>query len=351
MPLGLRFCSEDGQSSPMRLLVITNNPDRASFRQRVEMHLDLLRLSGIKCEVVRLPAGPLARCGLLKRSAGFDAVFLHKKRLNLLEAPLLRKFARRIIYDFDDAVMYSPNTPQRHSFFNWARFRLTVKLADLVIAGNPYLAKHARKFSANVEVLPTGLNTNDYKVPVEPKNDGKIRLVWIGSRSTLKYLAEIKPALEEIGSQFDNVALRIICDEFIDLENMLVEKHTWSSETEVADLAACDVGLAPLPDNRFTRGKCGFKILQYAAAGLPIIASPVGVHSDYIAANINGILPKDNTQWVQSMTTLIEDGDLRKTMGAAARERVADFDFAVLGKRLCDVIKNCIAPSPSGNSA
>jgi glycosyltransferase involved in cell wall biosynthesis len=334
----------------MRLLILTNNPDRASFRQRVEVYLDLLRENGICCEVARFPASISGRYLLLKRSADFDAVLLHKKRLNLLEAPLLRKFARKIIYDFDDAVMYSPHTPQRHSFSNWVRFRLTVKSADLVIAGNRYLADHARKFSTNVQVLPTGLSTNHYKVQVEPKSDGKIRLVWIGSRSTLKYLAEIKPVLEEIGSRFDKVVLRIICDEFIDLESMPVEKRPWSIETETADLAACNIGLAPLPDNRFTRGKCGFKILQYAAAGLPIIASPVGVHSAYILPNVNGFLPKDNMQWVECMAKLIQDAELRKTMGAAARQRVADFDLAVVGKRLCDVIKTCIGPSPSDDS-
>ena len=339
---GLKFCSADDKSREMRLIVISNNPDRASFRQRVAVHLDLLRLNGINCEVVRFPSSSAARYRLLKHTADFDAVFLHKKRLNLIEAPLLRKFARKIIYDFDDAVMYNPKKPDRFSPAHFIKFRTMAKLVDLVIAGNPYLAEHARKFNTNVEILPTGLNTKDYKVPVEPRNGGKIRLVWIGSRSTLKYLAQIKPALEEIGSHFDKVVLRIICDDFIDLESMLVEKHLWSSETETTDLAASDIGLAPLPDNRFTRGKCGFKILQYAAAGLPVIASPVGVNVEYVKHGTVGFLATDKSQWVESMARLIEDGDLRKTMGASARERVAEFDVAVVGKRLCDAVKSCI---------
>lgn len=334
-----------------RILVVSNNPDRASFRQRIEVYLDLLRENDINCEIVRFPGSLVARCRLLKRTADFDAVFLHKKRLNLLEAPLLRKFARKIIYDFDDAVMYSPHTPQRYSFSKWVRFRMTVKLADMVIAGNPYLAEHAQKYNANVDILPTGLDTEKYRVPVKPRRDGMIRLVWIGSRSTLKYLAEIKPALEEIGSRFDNVVLRIISDDFLDLENILVEKCSWSSETEATDLTACDIGLAPLPDNRFTRGKCGFKILQYAAASLPIIASPVGVNAEYVKHGTHGFLAKDNPQWVKCIVALIEDADLRKTIGAAARERVADFDLAVMGKQLCDVVKNCIAPDRPAQNA
>jgi len=326
----------------VNVLVLTNNPHRPSFRQRVEIYLDWLRHNGINCEVVRFPAGVGARYRLLKRSADFDGVFLHKKRLNLLEAPLLRGFAGKIIYDFDDAMMYKPRSPQRCSFSNWLRFRLTVKLADLVIAGNPYLAEHARRFNTNVEILPTGLNTKDYKVPVKAKSDGKIRLVWIGSRSTLKYLAEIKPALEEIGSRFNNVVLRIICDDFLDLEEMPVEKHLWSGETQAADLATSDIGLGPLPDNRFTRGKCGFKILQYAAAGLPVIASPVGVNADYVRDNITGFLASEKRQWVDRMSRLIESTELRAEMGRNALEFVESFDAGVIAEQLASLIRRCL---------
>ena len=339
---GLKFSKANNKVREMKLLVISNNPDRASFRQRIAVHIDTLQANGIDCEVAKLPSGFLARRKLFMRAADFDAVFLHKKRLNLIEAPLLRKFARKIIYDFDDAVMYKPRAPQSYSLSNSVRFRLTVKLADLVIAGNPYLAELARRLSTKVEVLPTGLDTKAYKLPYKPDSDGNIRLAWIGSRSTLRYLTQIKPALEEIGSRFDNVILRIICDDFFDLQKMPVEKQPWSEQTQVTDLATSDIGLAPLPDDRFTRGKCGFKILQYASAGLPAIASPVGAHSDYIVNNANGFLAADNSQWVKSMARLIEDADLRKTMGASARERVADFDVAVVGKRLCDAVKNCI---------
>jgi len=322
----------------MNLLVLTNNPDRPSFRQRIEVHFDLLRRSGINCQVARFPAGLAARCRFLKRAADFDAVFLHKKKLNFMEVPLLRRYAKKIIYDFDDAVMYKPSAPQSRSLTNFMRFRLTVKLADLVIAGNSYLAEHARKFNSNVEVLPTGLDTKAYKVPAKPKSDGKIRLVWIGSKSTLRYLIELKPALEEIGSRFGNVVLRIICDDFIDLEKMPVEKHRWSEQTQVADLATSDIGLAPLPDNRFTRGKCGFKILQYAAAGLPVIASPVGVNADYVRDNLTGLLASDTSQWIDRIARLVQDPQARMRMGAGALKSVESFDLNVIGEQLASLI-------------
>ena len=342
MLLGLKFSKANNKVRQMKLLVISNNPDRASFRQRIAVHIDTLRANGIDCEVAKLPSGFLARRKLFMRAADFDAVFLHKRRLNLIEAPVFRRHAAKIIYDFDDAVMYKPRAPQSYSFSNSVRFRLTVKLADLVIAGNPYLAELARRLSTTVEVLPTGLDTKAYKLPYKPDSDGKIRLVWIGSQSTLKYLAEIKPALEEIGSHFDNAILRIICDDFFDLQSLPVEKRLWSEQTQGTDLATSDIGLAPLPDNRFTRGKCGFKILQYASAGLPVIASPVGVNTEYVKDNIVGLLATDKSQWIDSISTLIEKPDLRRTMGSAAMAMVKDFDVAVIGKSLCDLISNYI---------
>ncbi len=326
----------------MKLLVLTNNPNRPSFRQRIEIYLDILRQNGIVCEVAKLPSAYLDRWKLFKRGADFDAVFLHKKCLNFHDAFWLKRHSGRIIYDLDDAVMYSPQVPASDKTSHFKLFRRAAKLADMVIAGNSYLAEHARKFNSNVKILPTGLDVCDYNVKVGREDHDKIRLVWIGSQSTLKYLAQIKPVLEEIGSRFDNVVLRIVCDEFFDLENMQVEKHPWSLEMQAVDLATSDIGLAPLPDNRFTRGKCGFKILQYAAAGLPAITSPVGVNSSYVRDGVTGFLAVDTRDWVDRITQLIENRQLRKSMGLAALQWVGRFDIAVLGKQFCDIIGSCI---------
>lgn len=300
-----------------------------------------MRSNGINPEVVKLPIGSLARRKLFKRAVDFDGVFLHKKGLNFFDAFWLRRYSKKIIYDFDDAVMYSPKNPERNSLSHFIPFRRTVKLADMIIAGNSYLAEHARKFNPNVEILPTGLDTKAYKVQAGPKNDEKIRLVWIGSKSTLCYLEEIKSALEEVGSRFDNVILRIICDDFLSLQSMPVEKYLWSEKTEAVDLAMCDIGLAPLLDNRFTRGKCGFKILQYASAGLPVIASPVGVNTDYIRQG-GGFLADGVSDWVDKICQLISDSRLRKQMGQIGKAKVQQFDLRVIGRSLVRHIKRCI---------
>lgn len=324
----------------MKLLILTNNPDRPSFRQRIGVYLDTLQSSGIGCKCVVYPRANLARWKLLRHCRDFDAVFLHKKRLNALDTLWLYRKGCRVIYDFDDAVMYDDKQPDRPSRKRQNSFQRTVRPVHLVIAGNTYLAEHARKFNANVDILPTGLCLDEYHCPIKQEKDDNLRLVWIGSKSTLSHLASIKPALEAIGSRFDNVVLRIICDVFFDLQNMKVEKCRWSLQTQAEELVTSDIGLAPLPDNRFTRGKCGFKILQYQAASLPVVTSPVGVNAKYVQQDSSGYIATDKSDWVQKLSRLIRDEGLRKRMGRQGYKHVCSFDTRVLGARLVDIIKS-----------
>ena len=326
----------------MKLLIITNNPDRASFRQRIGVYLDILKADGIECEVARLPGGIAGRWKLLGRTREFDGVLLHKKGLNPVDALRLRRCSRKIIYNFDDAVMYSDKKPDRYGRSHFVPFRRSVRMADLVITGSSYLAEHARKFNSNVEVLPLGLKVSDYAVDRPDPGDDKTRLVWIGSRTTLSYLEGIRDAIEQVGSRCRKVVLRIIGDDFLDLDNVPVEKRSWSAETRGIDLAGSDIGLAPLPDNRFTQGKCSFKVLEYSAAGLPVIASPVGTNSEYVKEGVTGFLATDTRQWVDRMTQLIENPALRRQMGREGRSWAGNFDISVIGTRLCNLIAGCM---------
>jgi glycosyltransferase involved in cell wall biosynthesis len=321
----------------MKLLILSNNPDRASFRQRIGIYLPQLKAEGVACVVEQFPEGYFARWKLFAMAGKFDAVLLHKKTLNFWDAKILRKHARKIIYDFDDAVMYSPAKPGSAHSSHKRLFERTVRLADCVIAGNAYLAEHANPFCRNVHILPTGLDTKKYDVS-KPVSDGKIRLVWVGSKSTLSYLKSLSAILEDVATKYPAVVLRIICDSFFDLSKMPVEKKIWSLETEAKDLAACDIGLSSLPDDNFTRGKCGFKILQYFAAGLPAIASPVGVNADLIQAGSTGFPVQTEQEWADALKRLIENPDLRQSMGQAAKEFCRQFDQKTLGRQFCDLI-------------
>jgi glycosyltransferase involved in cell wall biosynthesis len=326
----------------MNLLVVTNNPERASFKQRIGVYIDILRDNNIDCKIAVLPAGLLARRNLFKSAAQFDGVFLHKKKLNPLDAFWLSRYSKKIIYNFDDAVMFNEENPQSSSWLRFISFRRTVRLADMIIVGSFYLAEQARKFNSSVEVLPLGLKVSDYNVAAPAKTDDKIRLVWIGSANTLKYLEEIKPALETVGSRFPDVVLRIIGDKFLNMQNMPVEKKTWSQQNRYLDLVTSDIGLAPLPDNRFAQGKCSFKVLEYSAAGLPVVASPVGTNRENIREDITGFLTSDVERWIEKITILVKDPQLRQTMGRQGRQYTKQFDVSVIGKCLCEIISKCL---------
>jgi len=327
----------DIRKNMKKLLIISNNFKRASFRQRISIYLDKLKEAGIACDIFELTSNESSRIKLFKKAADYDAVFLQKKCLNIFDSLMLRHYSRKIIYDFDDAIMYSASEPQYRSFSHFMPFKHTAKIADCILAGNVYLAEHAGRFNKNVYILPTALNTKEYNLE-KTITDGKVRLVWIGSKTTLKYLAELKEVFERIGKRYKNAVLRIIGDDFFELENMEVEKCPWSLETQGLDLINSDIGIAPLVDNRFTRGKCGFKILQYQAASLPVIASPVGVNQDFVTNFVTGFCPKNHDQWFDNISRLIDDSALRKKMGLAGKQFAKDYDIEIIGHRLCSLV-------------
>jgi len=322
----------------MKLLIITNNPNRASFRQRIGIYLETLAVNGIECKTAVLPSGCLARHKLFKEAGGFDGVFLHKKCLNPIDAYNLKKYCRKLIFNYDDAIMYSDKRPDRLSLSHLIPFRRTARIADMIIAGSTYLAAQSQKLNSNVKVLPIGLNTDNYIVKKDQAKDGKICLVWIGSESTLDYLGQIKPVLEEIGKRFDNVILRIIGDAFFDLENMPVEKHLWSKDSRAYNLTTSDIGLGPLPSNPFTEGKCSFKILEYSCSGLPVVASPVGTNSVFVKDGITGFLVGNHQEWLDRLAQLIEDSQLRLNMGQAGVMSAKEFDVKIIGQQFSEFI-------------
>lgn len=327
----------------MKLLIFVNNPKRASFRLRTLDFLDYFRREGIVCQVCRLPRKNVQRWAMFKSAQEYDAVLLHRKCLNYLDAKVLAWYSRKIIFDHDDAIMYSTSRPESDRTSHFRLYKRTIQMSDCVIAGNDYLAEHAHRFCSEVHIVPTGLDTKAFMKDSRQKQHDKIRLVWIGSKSTLPYLEELKPVLEQVGKDNDRVVLRIVADQFFDMQSMPVQKHNWSLETEASDLLACDVGLAPLPDNRFTRGKCGFKILQYFASGLPVIASPVGVNETFIKESHAGILASTPQQWKEAIEKLAADATFRKQTGLKGKQYVQSYDVSVIAAKFCKIIKDTIS--------
>jgi len=322
----------------MKILILASNPKRQGFLQRVQVYLDFLQSKGFSCRVEKLPGSLPARWRLYRQARNYDLVWLVKKLLTGWDAVVLRRYARRILYSYDDAVVFSETSQVPCQGYRWHRWMRSVQTADCILTGSQYLADLARPFHSNIFVLPIGLRLSDYRPRNWEHTDGTIRLVWIGSGSTLKYLEQIRAVLEELGRRFPNLVLRIIGDEFLELRNMPVEKVKWSTEGRREGLATSDIGLAPLPDTPFTRGKCSFKVLEYSASGLPVAASPIGTNAQYVQEGLTGYLAKDEEKWLRRLEELILDNDRRIKMGLAGREYVKQFDISVIGIQLRELL-------------
>lgn len=306
-----------------RILVIITNLQQASFRLRIEALRPLLQQRGFDLDVQVRPKQLFARRALLRFAQNFPAVILQRKLLDPADAKLLRRHAKNIFYDIDDAVMF-----HAHHVGLWSRFRTrrrfeaTAKIVDHVVAGNEYLAAMFRRRGRPVTVLPTVVDPQHYQVKSHAPTDAP-RLVWIGSRSTLPYLRERLPAIEFAAREVSGLRLMIIADAPLTSDAIPIDHIPWSAATEAAALASADIGLAPTPRDRWTLGKCGFKIVQYMASGLPVIASPVGANEQLVQDD-TGILATSPDQWRDAILKLARDGDLRHRMGTIARQRVLD---------------------------
>ena len=325
-------------ATPKRLLILTSRPEGPAFRQRIGAYLDALAERGVACEVAMPARFSTTRAAQLSAVRHFDGVLIQKKMLTAWDAFFLRRTRRPVIYDFDDAVCYKASAPETPNRSRITKFTRTIALATRVIAGSEALAQVVREAGATaVDIVPTGLDVGHYK-PASGGGAGRLRLVWIGARSTLKQLRRLRPALEAVGREVPGVSLRIIADAELTLDAIDVENRPWSLDAEADLLSECDTGIAPLPDTPFTRGKCGFKVLQYMASSLPVITSPVGVNADYVVDGETGFHAESPGQWVAAARRLVDDVDLRRRMGALGRHRVEPFDFAAIAPRFCDVV-------------
>jgi glycosyltransferase involved in cell wall biosynthesis len=308
-----------------RILVLANNLAQASFRLRIAALIAPLAERGFELDVQLRPKGLLAGPKLwpiLKTAGEYDAVLLQRKFLGPLDASLLRKNAKRILYDIDDALMFHNRPVGRVSRWRTQRrFLATARIVDHVAAGNEYLADLLRRQGCRATVIPTVIDATRY----EAKSHGPTstpRLVWIGSHSTLPYLQTFLPAIEQAARDVPGLRLLTIADVALKSDRIAVEHEPWSEAGEAAALCRGDIGIAPTPADPWTMGKCGFKVLQYMAAGLPVIASPVGANAQIVVDGQTGLLPAQPQDWPSAIARLAKDPELRSRMGFAAHQRV-----------------------------
>lgn len=281
---------------------------------------------------ISLLSGFLRTLGHVVKSIHADFVFIFREVTlggpPIFEFILARVFRKKIIYDFDDAIWLTDNQNESR-FERWWRWRKKVgqicRWSHRISCGNNYLAEYARQFNASVVVNPTTIDTenlhNPALVKVEKRSD-RIVIGWTGSHSTLKYLEQILPVLQQTEREFDQVEFLVIANRDPKLPLQRYSFLSWSKHTEAEDLARMDIGIMPLPDDEWTRGKCGFKALQYMAMEIPCIASPVGVNTEIIEHGKNGFLATTHMEWKEFLALLINDESLRRKIGKAGRETV-----------------------------
>ena len=306
-----------------RILVITNNHHQDSYRESIAALIEPLRRRGFDLDVRVRSRGWSARRALLRSADAYDAVILQRKMLDPSDASLLRRHARQVFFDVDDAVMVHADGAGWFSRLRTSRrFAATTRHVDHVVAGNAHLADVFRKQGARAAtVLPTVVEPSRYLVKPHAATDAT-RLVWIGSRSTLPYLREIVPALDRAARDVPGLRLITIADATVETTAIPVEHVPWTAEGEAAALVRGDIGIAPTPCDPWTLGKCGFKIVQYMAAGLPVIASPVGANAEIVRDGETGFLPKSLDEWPALIAKLAGDVGLRARTGEAGRRRV-----------------------------
>ncbi len=310
----------------MKLLALIASLDHVCYRYRIEAFAWALAEQGWLLQPVPLCRATWPRIAQLVAARHADAVILQRKLLPLWQLAILRRSAKCLIYDVDDAVFcrdsYHPKPPE--SWQRTARFWATVYAADATIVGNEYLRQRAASYVEpdRVHRVPTCVEPARYPPAPHRGVGSEARLVWIGQQATLPSLHCLQPHLAAASEGLPGLELRVICDQFPRLAGVRVVGRPWSSASEAAQLAECDIGIAWLPDDPWSRGKCGLKVLQYMAAGLPVVANPVGMNRHMVLHGRTGLLAKSPQEWAAAIRKLAADPPLRKRMGAAGRRLV-----------------------------
>jgi glycosyltransferase involved in cell wall biosynthesis len=328
-----------------RVLFLGAGLHNASWRFRVAQYLPHLRARGIAATGGELAAAWPDRLRLLASAARYDVVCVHRALLTPLELVCLRRAAPRYVFDFDDAIMFRDSAAARMvSRRRQRRVARMLRGAAAVLAGNDYLAAWAAPLGARVTVLPTAVDLAAY--PVGPPADGPPTIGWIGTRSTLMYLRGALPALARLAARHPRLTVRVVSDGGLEAAGVPLRNMPWSLAEEVDELRRFQVGIMPLPDDPWTRGKCAVKVLQYFAAGLPVVCSPVGVARDIVAHGRNGFLASSDDEWVAHLDALLADADLRRRLGAAGRALVEErFSVRATLPRLVDALLGVAAPA------
>lgn len=338
-----------------KILFIVPYPagEAGSQRFRFEQYFDALRQAGFEFTVssflsprawkilylkgyffeklLAILKGYLKRTGDLFRMHRYDVVFIHREAspfgIPWLEWFITKVFRKYTVFDFDDAIWLS-NTSESNwitKFFKrYSNVNKTMKWATVVAAGNKFLAAHAKHFNQHVVINPTTIDTDEHHNEIKYHGDHKFTIGWTGSHSTVQFLDEIFPVLEDLEKKFD-FEFHVIADFPPKFELKSLKFVKWTKEHEIEDLLRLNVGIMPLPDNVWTQGKCGFKALQYMALGIPAVVSNVGVNAEIVDHDVNGCVCNTTDDWYQSLAKLMSDKPYLLRLSEHTREKIVKY--------------------------
>ena len=375
-------------NEPIRVLALSPIPEEgAGCRFRIAQFIPYLRSVGIEVTLrslftaeffnlvdrrgpyVRKASGfaklALKHLASLRDLSRFDAVLLYREMLPIGPAVIERLVAflgrPPILFDFDDAI-FLPNVSEANrpiaALKQPRKVATIIRHSDRVIAGNDYLASYARQFNEAVAVIPTVVDTTKF-VPRAGSANGADRskaiVGWIGSPTTASYLIALAPVLQRVHRSRAFVLRVSGAGDPIDVPELEVEQPAWSLHREVELFNTCDVGVYPLTDDEWARGKCGFKAIEFMACGVPVVASAVGVNREIIEDGVNGFLASNDAEWIEKLGRLLDDPELRRRLGAAGRRTIEErYSLRVhapaLASAIRDVVESANAPRDAGGA-
>jgi glycosyltransferase involved in cell wall biosynthesis len=360
--------------SPIRVLALTPIPEEgAGCRFRVSQYVPYLRTVGFDVTVssfytpeffrlvyqrgryVRKAASfaalTMRRLRELFTLSRYDLVLLYREAIPLGPPIIEWLVARRglpIVYDFDDAI-FLPNVSEANRAFaflkNPGRVAQILRLSRRVVVGNEYLAAYARQHNSSVTVIPTAVDTERF-VPRRvdsPAESRPLVVGWIGSPTTFPYLEALAPVLREVATRHEFVLKVSGAGRPVRFPGVTVEEAPWSMADEVRLFNTCDIGVYPLTDDEWSKGKCGFKAIQCLACGVPVVAAAVGVNRDIVEDGVNGFLASSAAEWVAKLERLLTDAPLRARMAAAGRRTIEErYSLQVTAPQLAAVLASAV---------
>ena len=341
-----------GPGGPRVLFVAGHRLNRApSQRFRFEQYLDLLRAEGFECEVspllsadddkifygrasafrkaLVLARGAARRIADVRRARSFDIVFLQREAFfggwPLFERAF-KAAGARLVLDFDDAI-WLLDVSEVNRRYGWLKrpqkTAEIARMADLVIAGNSFLREYALAFNRNTIVIPTTIDTVSYKRTMPPRTTGAVCIGWTGSTTTIPHFETGVPYLNEIKARYgDRVRFRVVGDASYRNAALGVQGEAWNAAAEVETLSDMDIGIMPLPDDVWSKGKCGLKGLQFMGLEIPVVMEDRGANREIVTDGLDGFLASGASEWAAKLAALVESPDLRLRIGAAGRRTV-----------------------------